>query len=553
MLAIGTNGYVLTSNGSVPTWSAVSGLTAGNATNAANVYQTTDPASTTYRILLGNGTNANAQVYNYSALYWNNATATIQGANISGNAATANLATTATSALSAGFLYGSAPQLAAATESNSVSISAPSYTTDKPVKLLNFDWYGNVFSMGNIRSGATPSNGFGFFYTASGGAITELARFTTAGALSFGTSGTAYGSSGQLLQSNGNAAPTWVTADGVGVGTATTASQVNVVARPVAGTHYPTFDDSNNATTTGELVYTTSSFSVNPGTGLVTFSGGTTGGISLSQPTPINFANGQYIKDNGAGGFVQYSGAAFQLVATSGITMGTTAYAQQGTNVLSVNGGTYVAGVLTTVGTIISNSTTPLSFQSNSQSGTYNQTTIYANQNNTTANTANGIFIERGRLTDSASAEIRYFTVGARGGQVQFTIDGTGNVTATGEITAYYSDRRLKENVKPIDNALDKVLSLNGITYTPNDLAESFGFDKNKKIVGLFADEVEAVLPEATKPAPFDLDENGGSKSGENYKTVQYEKVVPLLVEAIKEQQKQIAQLTEMVKLLTNK
>jgi hypothetical protein len=69
----------------------------------------------------------------------------------------------------------------------------------------------------------------------------------------------------------------------------------------------------------------------------------------------------------------------------------------------------------------------------------------------------------------------------------------------------------------------------------------------------LFADEVEAVLPQAVKPAPFDQDGEGGSKSGENYKTVQYEKVVPLLVEAIKEQQKQIAQLTEMVKLLTNK
>jgi hypothetical protein len=552
-VGIGTNGQVLTSNGTVPVWSAVSGLTAGNATNAANVFQTTDPASTTYRILLGNGTNANAQVYNYSALYWNNPTSTIVGASISGNAATANLATTATSALSAGFLYSSAPQLAAATESNAIFITAPSYTTDSPVKLLNFDWYGNIFSMGNIRSGATPTSGFGFYYTPSSGSRTELARFTPAGALSFGATGTAYGTSGQLLQSNGNASPTWVTAGGVGVGSATTASQVLTVIGSTNANHFLTFVDSNNATAAGETVYTASSLSINPSTGLVSFSGGATGGISLSQPTPINFANGQYIKDNGAGGFVQYSGAAFQLVATSGITMGTTAYAQQGTNVLSVNGGTYVAGNLTSAATMVTTGTTPFSFQGNSQSGTYNQSVIYTNNNNTSGNSSNGIVIERGRLTDSSTAEIRYFTVATRGGQVQFTIDGPGNVTATGEITAYYSDRRLKENVKLIDNALDKVLSLNGITYTPNDLAESFGFNKNKKIVGLFADEVEAVLPEATKPAPFDLDENGGSKSGENYKTVQYEKVVPLLVEAIKDQQKQIAQLTEMVKLLTNK
>ena len=129
----------------------------------------------------------------------------------------------------------------------------------------------------------------------------------------------------------------------------------------------------------------------------------------------------------------------------------------------------------------------------------------------------------------------------------------TGEIRATNEITAYYSDRRLKENVKVIDNAVDKVLLLNGITYTPNEVAESFGYDRTVKLVGLFADEVEAVLPEATRPAPFDQDENGNSKSGENYKTIQYEKLVPLLIEAIKEQQKQIAQLSETINTLVNK
>jgi hypothetical protein len=115
-----------------------------------------------------------------------------------------------------------------------------------------------------------------------------------------------------------------------------------------------------------------------------------------------------------------------------------------------------------------------------------------------------------------------------------------GEIRATNEITAYYSDRRLKENVQIIDNAVVKVLSLTGITYTPNDLAESFGYDKNKKLVGLFADEVDAVLPEAVRPAPFDDDGAGGSKSGENYRTIQYEKIVPLLIEAIKELKQEI-------------
>lgn len=118
-----------------------------------------------------------------------------------------------------------------------------------------------------------------------------------------------------------------------------------------------------------------------------------------------------------------------------------------------------------------------------------------------------------------------------------------GEIRATQDITAYYSDRRLKENVVGISNAVEKVNSLNGIVYNPNDLAVSFGYDKTTKLVGLFADEVEAVLPEAVRRAPFDQDEFGNSKSGENYKTIQYEKIVPLLIEAIKELKAEIEQL----------
>jgi hypothetical protein len=127
------------------------------------------------------------------------------------------------------------------------------------------------------------------------------------------------------------------------------------------------------------------------------------------------------------------------------------------------------------------------------------------------------------------------------------------SITAVGDITAFYSDRRLKTNVSAIPDALTKVMSLNGILYTPNALAESFGFKAGENIVGLFADELAAVLPEAVKPAPFDTDANGNSKSGENYKTIQYEKVVPLLVEAIKEQQATIERQQAQIDMLISK
>jgi hypothetical protein len=127
------------------------------------------------------------------------------------------------------------------------------------------------------------------------------------------------------------------------------------------------------------------------------------------------------------------------------------------------------------------------------------------------------------------------------------TLSATGEVRATSEITAYYSDRRLKDNIEVITDALGKVRALSGVTYTGNQLAKQFGYDIEKRQVGVLADEVEAVLPEIIRPAPFDIDAHGNSISGENYKTVQYEKIVPLLIEAIKELSLEIEELKKKI------
>lgn len=123
-----------------------------------------------------------------------------------------------------------------------------------------------------------------------------------------------------------------------------------------------------------------------------------------------------------------------------------------------------------------------------------------------------------------------------------------GEIRATNQIVAYYSDKRLKENIKPIESALDKVNSLRGVTYTANTLAESFGYTDKSEQVGVIAQEVEEVLPQIVKPAPFDISYLGEgvevSKSGQHYKTVQYEKLVPLLIEAIKELNNKVEELT---------
>lgn len=105
------------------------------------------------------------------------------------------------------------------------------------------------------------------------------------------------------------------------------------------------------------------------------------------------------------------------------------------------------------------------------------------------------------------------------------TLAVTGAITATGDITAFVSDIRLKDNIKTITNALDKVNDLSGFTYDFNSLAEEIGLTGYGRQVGLSAQDVQKVLPEAVKPAP----------ANNEYLTVQYEKVVPLLIEAIKE------------------
>ena len=162
----------------------------------------------------------------------------------------------------------------------------------------------------------------------------------------------------------------------------------------------------------------------------------------------------------------------------------------------------------------------------------------------------------------------------ASGGVVQFH-DGTGEATIThsantiaitsgygsevcaltvsGDITAFSSDKRLKKNIEIIENPLQKIDKLSGFIYDwdLNKCVEVGFKPKDEKQIGVFAQDVKEVIPEAVKPAPFDT-KDGISISGDNYLTVQYEKIVPLLIESIKEQQKQIDELRNEIEILKN-
>ena len=127
-------------------------------------------------------------------------------------------------------------------------------------------------------------------------------------------------------------------------------------------------------------------------------------------------------------------------------------------------------------------------------------------------------------------------------------IDVVGQTRSTGSVIAYYSDERLKTRIGKIENALDKVDQLSGFLYVENELAKELGFNNNEVQVALSAQDVKKVQPEAVKPAPFDRNVDGTSKSGEDYLTVQYERLVPLLVEAIKELRQEVNSIKQQLK-----
>ena len=102
-------------------------------------------------------------------------------------------------------------------------------------------------------------------------------------------------------------------------------------------------------------------------------------------------------------------------------------------------------------------------------------------------------------------------------------------------------------------------MQISGYTFKWNDLTQEVGFTAVKpdqKDIGVIAQEIQAIIPEVVDRAPFDSYEDTDgvrkSKSGDDYLTVQYEKIVSLLIEAIKEQQQQIEDLKEMISGATN-
>jgi len=184
--------------------------------------------------------------------------------------------------------------------------------------------------------------------------------------------------------------------------------------------------------------------------------------------------------------------------------------------VTSVTGGNGLTGSVTTSGSLDVGAGTGIDVAADSIS--VDVSDFMTNGSNNRVLTATG--------TDAMNAEANMTFDGS-------TLAVTGAITATGDVTAFYtSDKNLKQNIVNIDNSLDKVSKLNGVYYNWTKEA----LEKNKhlvdeKEVGVIAQDVEAVLPELVATR------EDGSKA------VRYERLCAVLIESIKELKKEIEEL----------
>jgi len=561
----------------------------GNVTikdNAGTTIDTTVTGGSSILVLTANGTSAGTWVaysyipasYDFSSSTANFGSASITNAVWNGTtiasgyggtglttftAANNAIYSTSSSALTAGTLPVAAGGTGATTLTGYVygnGTSAMTASTSIPTSALTGNFV-STFSAGT--TGLTPS-------TATTGAV------TLAGTLGVGNGGTGLSSTptnGQIDIGNGTgftrttltgtASQVSVT-NGAGSITLSLPSTINVntsgsagsVANAVTfnnggagGVSGSTFNGSGALTvsynTIGAQVAGTYVTSVT-GTSPVSSSGGTTPAISLASgygdtqnPYASKTANYFLAAPNGSAGAPTFRTVVAADIPT--LNQNTTGTASNVTGTVAIaNGGTGLTSTPANGALDIGNGTgftrttltagTAIGVTNGSGSITINNTGV------TSAVAGTGISVSgaTGAVTISIPQAV------ATSSSVQFGSFGvgtaasgtTGEIRATNNVTAYYSDDRMKTNLGNIPNALDKLKTLNGFYYEANELAQSMGYEV-KKEVGVSAQQVQAIMPEVVAPAPID----------ENYLTVRYERLVPLLIEAIKELEAQVAEL----------
>lgn len=397
--------------------------------------------------------------------------------------------------------------------------SAGSYGAQHTVPAITVDARGHVTSISNSSaitlsslgySGATDANNYSFNIAGDSGSANTISSGETFDIEGKGS--TATGGNGEAASANN----------------VETVVSNNKVTIKTVDTRYSVGDgglSQKNFTTTLKNKLDGISASANNYAFLIACNGTSgTSTISNGNTLTVNGAGATTVTRSGdaftiTSANTTYSSSSFTITSLSGFPGGTTGFLRADGNFATPNYPS-IPGV-GDGGLTQKNFTTTLFNKLNgiTAGATNNTGTV------TSVSGSNGISVSNGTTTPGISLN----------GSYSGTWAVSGAITATGNITAFVSDMRLKDRKANIANALEKVESLSGFNYTLNDKAIELmpGQDKEEEFVGVSAQEVEAVLPEAVKPAPVNGD----------YKTVQYEKLVPLLIEAIKELNAEIKEL----------
>lgn len=452
--------------------------------------------------------------------------------NTTGNAATATLATTATTATNlAGGSAGTIPyqsaagttvQLTAGTSGyilQSNGAAAPSWVV-KPTGTVTSVTGGSYLTGGTITTTGTLAVDATTTNTASKVVARDASGNFSAGTITAALTGNVTGNvSGSSGSCTGNAA------------TASNASLLNSIS---AINLYNNMGDVHSTRTSFDATGAT----LTSGFGYRYVQGNT------NAPNVGNLGNSQYYAWNiGLGSDYASNSYAAQFAIPRNAT----------TPYLSVRfeeGGVLGAWQKLSAG-FADSATTASSCSGNAATATSATYAGYVNNANAYTNGSDGWWRSTGSAGwYNATYSVGIYSVGA--GLVQTynssSFQANGALYATGNVTAYYSDERLKTNLGNVKNALDSVCKLNGFRYVNNDLAKSVGYESEEVQLGVSAQEVEALFPEIVTLAPFDMnhDEKTGeisSKSGEEYKTVDYARLVPVLIEAIKELKAEVDEL----------
>ena len=378
------------------------------------------------------------------------------------------------------------------TTSGNHSNSTATAATSNTVAVMDIDSAGNTVFAGSVTGGAGTFTGTLTLGTTTGSNINMLRTSANyinatnaAGYLVFRTGGT---DTALTLDASQNA---------TFAGTLTIPSYIYHTGDPSTDTYFG-FNGNDNFT-----VVTAG------GNGLVidsnrnaTFTGNLTTGNGNIECNDIDVS-----------GTITGDGSSVDSLNAGNIATGTLAVARGGTG-------------LTSISTLLNSNVTSVSGNAGSvTNGVYTNTTQTISGGKTfSGNTTFSGAISQSNTTQSTNKSSgAYKTNGGVG------IAKTLNVGE--DVVAYASsDKRYKDNLQAITNPIDKVKSLTGYTFTWNDKHEQFNGNDD---IGVVAQEVEKVFPEIV-----DTRDNG-------YKAVKYEKMVALLIEAIKDQQKQIDELKE--------